>query len=165
MTLKETHFGDAPSTLEESLCMQHVAPVAARFRMYIVCPFIEETAGPPRKARHNVAVVIGRDGKVVKSIAGHDAYRKSFPVLYGGVDEFGEKGITPSQIGVQAWDLDFGRISVLICFDVSIASPAGRSPESDTSRVCVGELPRAVARCIGPRSRDRDLAEHHERRL
>ena len=99
--------------------MQHVAPVAARHRMYVVCPFILKNIEGAQTQRYNVAVVIGRDGKLVQTIAGHDSYHKSFPVLYGGVQSFGEKGIMPSQIGVQAWDLDFGRISILICFDVN----------------------------------------------
>jgi predicted amidohydrolase len=68
---------------------------------------------------YNSAVVIGRDGKPVPSLAGHRSYHKSFPVLYGRPGTYGEAGVAPSQIGTQAWDLDFGRIAVLICFDIN----------------------------------------------
>lgn len=37
------------------------------------------------------------------------------PPLLGG----GEPGVTPGLEGVQAWELDFGRVAILICMDVN----------------------------------------------
>jgi hypothetical protein len=37
------------------------------------------------------------------------------PVVLGG----GEPGVTPGAAGVEAWDLDFGRVSILTCMDVN----------------------------------------------
>ena len=68
---------------------------------------------------YNSVVVIGRDGRLVPSLANYTSYRKMFPVLWGKQRSWGERGMRPSEIGVQAWDLDFGRIAVLTCFDVN----------------------------------------------
>ena len=71
--------------------------------------------------RWNSAVLINRQGSVVGT------YHKVFPV-YGcphpGTCEQanGEQGITPGWDGVGAFELDFGRVSMLICFDINVRS-------------------------------------------
>ena len=71
--------------------------------------------------RWNSAVLLNRQGSVVGT------YHKVFPV-YGcphpGTCEQanGEQGITPGWDGVGAFDLDFGRVSMLICFDINVRS-------------------------------------------
>jgi len=78
-----------------------VSAMAAKHRMYVVCP-IRETAG---EELYNTAVLIGRHGEVVGQ------YRKVF-VFWG-------EGLLPSRDGVKAFDTDFGRISILTCFDLN----------------------------------------------
>ena len=80
-----------------------VAELARKHRMYVICP-LREQAG---QEQYNTAVLIGRDGKV----AGR--YRKVF--VYWG------EGLVPSREGVKAFDTDFGRISILTCFDLNFA--------------------------------------------
>ena len=70
--------------------------------MYVICPLYERA----EEGVHNTAVVLGRDGAVVGK------YRKRHPTL----PEL-EIGVRPGQeAGVL--DLDFGRIGLMICFDV-----------------------------------------------
>ena len=80
-----------------------VAKLAKQYNMYVVCP-IREQAG---KEQFNTAVLIDRKGKV----AGF--YRKVF--VY-----WGEK-LHCSRDGVKAFDIDFGRIGILTCFDLNFA--------------------------------------------
>lgn len=79
-----------------------VAALARMHRMYVICPIREmNTDG----RQYNTAVLIDRKGE----IAGY--YRKVF--VYWG------EGVHLSEEGVKAFDTDFGRISILICFDAN----------------------------------------------
>ena len=78
-----------------------VVKLARQYNMYIICP-IREQAGDKQ---YNTAVLIDRKGKV----AGY--YRKIF-VFWG-------EGLHLSTEGVKAFDTDFGRISILTCFDLN----------------------------------------------
>ena len=80
---------------------QAVAKLAKQYHMYVICP-IREQAG---KEQYNTAVLIDRKGEV----AGY--YRKVF--VYWG------EGLHCSREGVKAFDTDFGRISILTCFDIN----------------------------------------------
>ncbi len=80
-----------------------VAKLARKYNMYVICP-IREQAGDEQ---YNTAVLIDRKGKV----AGY--YRKVF-VFWG-------EGLHVSREGVKAFDTDFGRISILTCFDLNYA--------------------------------------------
>ena len=78
-----------------------VAKLAEKYNMYVICP-IREQAGD---RQYNTAVLVDRKGK----IAGY--YRKIF-VFWG-------EGLHVSTEGVKVFDTDFGRISILTCFDLN----------------------------------------------
>jgi predicted amidohydrolase len=78
-----------------------VAKLAEKYNMYVICP-IREQAGDKQ---YNTAVLIDRKGE----IAGY--YRKIF-VFWG-------EGLHLSTEGVKVFDTDFGRISILTCFDLN----------------------------------------------
>ncbi len=78
-----------------------VAELARKYNMYVVCP-IREQAG---ERQYNTAVLIDRKGR----IAGY--YRKVF-VFWG-------EGLHCSTEGVKVFETDFGRISILTCFDLN----------------------------------------------
>ncbi len=78
-----------------------VAKLAKQYNMYVICP-IREQAG---EKQYNTAVLIDRKGQ----IAGY--YRKIF-VFWG-------EGLNVSAEGVKVFDTDFGRISILTCFDLN----------------------------------------------
>jgi len=80
-----------------------VAKLAKQYNMYVICP-IREQAG---QEEYNTAVLIDRKGKV----AGY--YRKVF-VFWG-------EGVHCSTEGVKAFETDFGKISILTCFDLNFA--------------------------------------------
>ncbi|MCY3018222.1 MAG: carbon-nitrogen hydrolase family protein [Planctomycetota bacterium] len=80
-----------------------VAEVAKKHSMWVICP-IRELAG---NEQYNTAVLLDRQGKV----AGY--YRKVF-VFWG-------EGANVSTEGVKVFDTDFGRISILTCFDLNYA--------------------------------------------
>ena len=80
-----------------------VAELAAKYGMYVICPIREQTDSH----QYNTAVLIDRQGR----IAGR--YRKVF--VYWG------EGLHASREGVKAFDTDFGRISILTCFDLNFA--------------------------------------------
>jgi hypothetical protein len=80
-----------------------VARLAKKHHMYIICP-IREQAGDKQ---YNTAVLIDREGNVM------GRYRKVF--VYWG------EGLHVSTEGVKAFDCDFGRISILTCFDLNFA--------------------------------------------
>ncbi|MBP7936161.1 MAG: carbon-nitrogen hydrolase family protein [Phycisphaerae bacterium] len=81
-----------------------VAELARKHQMYVICP-IREQAEQGRQ--YNTAVLIDRQGRV----AGY--YRKVF-VFWG-------EGLNLSEEGVKVFDTDFGRISILTCFDANFA--------------------------------------------
>lgn len=78
-----------------------IAKLAKQYNMYVVCP-IREQAGD---RQYNTAVLIDRKGEV----AGY--YRKVF-VFWG-------EGLHLSTEGVKVFETDFGRISILTCFDLN----------------------------------------------
>jgi hypothetical protein len=78
-----------------------VAKLAEQYNMYVICP-IREQAGDKQ---YNTAVLIDRNGR----LAGY--YRKVF-VFWG-------EGLHCSTEGVKTFDTDFGRISILTCFDLN----------------------------------------------
>jgi hypothetical protein len=80
-----------------------IAKLARQYNMYVICP-IREQAGDKQ---YNTAVLIDRRGEIIGS------YRKVF--VYWG------EGLTPSQDGVKIFDTDFGKISILTCFDINFA--------------------------------------------
>lgn len=85
---------DGPTT-------EAVAKLAQQYNMYVICP-IREQAGDKQ---YNTAILIDRKGEV----AGY--YRKVF-VFWG-------EGLHLSTEGVKAFETDFGRISILTCFDLN----------------------------------------------
>ncbi len=78
-----------------------VAELAKRYNMYVICP-IREQAGDKQ---YNTAVLIDRKGQVC------GCYRKVF-VFWG-------EGLHCSTQGVKVFQTDFGRISILTCFDLN----------------------------------------------
>lgn len=78
-----------------------VAELAKQYNMYVVCPMREQASDK----QYNTAVLIDRKGEV----AGY--YRKVF-VFWG-------EGLNLSTEGVKAFETDFGRISILTCFDLN----------------------------------------------
>lgn len=74
---------------------------------YIICPVYEKRGSE----LYNTAVVIDRKGRIV------GAYDKRHPVTTSfDFTEF-ETGVTPGR-DLKVFDLDFGRIGILICFDI-----------------------------------------------
>jgi hypothetical protein len=66
--------------------------------------------GQGQYTMYNAAVLVGRAGEVV------GVYRKIFPT-YGSYEE---AGITPAPDAMpQVWVTDFGRVGVLLCFDIN----------------------------------------------
>lgn len=96
-----------------------VAEVARMHRMYVVAPIRELYVHPGSPTREfNTAVLIGRDGTVVGQ------YRKMFPVIgppppRGPLGPAAEAGVTPGMDGVSVFQLDFGRVAILTCFDIN----------------------------------------------
>jgi predicted amidohydrolase len=80
-----------------------VAGLAEQYNMYVICPIREQA----EDRQYNTAVLIDRQGR----IAGY--YRKVF-VFWG-------EGLHCSTEGVKAFETDFGRISILTCFDLNFA--------------------------------------------
>lgn len=78
-----------------------VAELAEQYNMYVICPIREQADD----RQYNTAVLIDRKGK----IAGY--YRKIF-VFWG-------EGLHVSTEGVKVFDTDFGKISILTCFDLN----------------------------------------------
>jgi len=80
-----------------------ISSFAKSHGMYIIFPVVERKGSKV----YNSAVVIGRDGEYIGS------YHKIHPTIW----EI-EAGITPGkEAGI--FDLDFGRIGILICFDLN----------------------------------------------
>jgi len=80
-----------------------IAKLARQYSMYVICPIVEQA----EEKQYNTAVLIDRKGEVV------DSYRKVF--VYWG------EGLTPSEEGIKAFETDFGKISILTCFDLNFA--------------------------------------------
>jgi hypothetical protein len=78
-----------------------VSKLAKQYNMYVICPIREQA----ENKQYNTAVLIDRKGR----LAGY--YRKVF-VFWG-------EGLHCSTEGVKAFETDFGRISILTCFDLN----------------------------------------------
>jgi len=107
--------------------LPHCRQWAREFACYVVCPLVErvgvgssgrssrEEEGGEREAGgvlYNAAVLVDRAGGVV------GIYRKTFPT-YGSYEE---GGIWPSPQELPAvFDTDFGRLGILLCFDVNFS--------------------------------------------
>lgn len=86
-----------------------IAECARRHDCYLVVPmWLREEEEPARYS--NAAVLVGRDGEVV------GIYRKVHPVASLGSDVL-EGGTTPGR-GFPVFDCDFGRVGILICWDM-----------------------------------------------
>lgn len=94
-----------------------IAELARQYNMYVICP-IREQAGD---REYNTAVLLDRKGR----IAGY--YRKVF-VFWG-------EGLHCSTEGVKAFETDFGRISILTCFDLNYPELWQRCDELDAEIV------------------------------
>lgn len=84
-----------------------VAEKAREHSSYIVCPLYTKRS----ERVYNSAVVLDRSGDVV------GVYDKLHPVTSSHDYTVFEEGVTPGS-EVKVFDLDFGRIGVLICFDI-----------------------------------------------
>jgi len=78
-----------------------IAELAKQYHMYVICPIREQSGD----REYNTAVLLDREGR----IAGY--YRKVFVF-------WGEK-VHCSTEGVKVFETDFGRISILTCFDLN----------------------------------------------
>jgi hypothetical protein len=86
---------DGPTT-------QAIGALAKKHAMYVVCP-IREQADDGKQ--YNTAVLLGREGQIV------GYYRKVF-VFWG-------EELCCGRDGVKTFDLDFGRVAMLTCFDAN----------------------------------------------
>lgn len=95
--------------------------VAKKHSFWLVVPMRTLDASSGRMS--NSAVVVNRSGELAHSVAGQLSYDKTYPVLgkpaAGPGETGGESAVVPGSTGVQVWDTDFGRIAVLICFDIN----------------------------------------------
>ena len=80
-----------------------IAKLAKKYNMYVICPICEQAGDK----KYNTAVLIDRQGIVA------EYYRKVF-VFWG-------ENVNLSDEGVKIFDTDFGRISILTCFDLNFA--------------------------------------------
>lgn len=81
---------------------------ARQYGTYIICPLYEKRGD----AVYNSAVVIDRRGQIV------GVYEKRHPVTSSFDFTQFESGVTPGQ-ELKVFDLDFGRIGILLCFDIN----------------------------------------------
>ena len=86
-----------------------VAAVGREFAMHVVLPLIEWRDA----ALHNTAVVLGRDGKAL------GRYDKTHLTQ----EERDRWGVVPGDT-YPVFDLDFGRVGVMICYDGCFPEPA-----------------------------------------
>lgn len=111
VALEEWHncFEAVPGPSSE-MCMAK----AREHSMYVICPVFEQTEG----GVYNTAVLIDRDGEIV------GRYCKLHPTL-GEL----EVGILPGH-EAPVFETDFGRIGVMICFDLFYPEVAARLAEA-----------------------------------
>lgn len=99
--LPEEFAGTSAAEPLDGPIVKAVSAVAKKYSMYVVCPIREQSG----QEQYNTSVLLGRDGQVVGS------YRKVF-VFWG-------EGLVPSREGVKVFETDFGRITILTCFDLN----------------------------------------------
>jgi len=126
--LPESFSGLVPERANAGTRMvAHISRIAAKHGMYVVCPIKEVEIEQGEAAVYNTALVLDRRGQIVGK------YRKRFafwgfpedPAGYGG----GTSGAAARARGDASdaaacppppvFDTDFGRIGVLICFDIN----------------------------------------------
>jgi len=100
--LPEAFAGDAAEEIPGPTT-KSIGELAKKHRMYVICPICEKAADG---RKYNTAVLLDRQGNP----AGY--YRKVFVF-------WSEKGCSLSDEGVKTFDTDFGRISMLTCFDAN----------------------------------------------
>lgn len=83
-----------------------IGEYAKKYNTYIIFSMNERVTEPSGEAVYNTGVVIGRDGKVCGK------YRKTHLPLTEA-----ESGTSPGNTGLNVFDLDFGRIGIIICYD------------------------------------------------
>lgn len=83
------------------------AEIARRYSTYIICPLLELRGGKV----YNVAVLLDRRGQIV------GMYEKVHPVTTTADYTLLEYGVTPG-LEPKVFQTDFGRIGILICFDI-----------------------------------------------
>jgi predicted amidohydrolase len=83
------------------------AEFARRYETYIICPVWERRHGRV----YNSAVLLDRQGRIAGT------YDKLHPVT-SNTSPLLEKGVTPGN-ELKVFDTDFGRIGILICFDIN----------------------------------------------
>jgi predicted amidohydrolase len=81
--------------------------LARRYGTYIICPVLERRAGQI----YNAAILLDRQGQIAGT------YDKLHPVT-SDTSSLLEKGVTPGS-ELKVFDTDFGRIGILICFDIN----------------------------------------------
>ena len=105
--------------------IEQVAALARQYKMNVVAPIREKRGAEIL----NTAVVLNRSGAVI------GRYSKMFPV-FGPPDTLGkgsrETQVNPSEHGVVAVDMDFGRIALAICFDINFAEVFHQAAALDT---------------------------------
>ncbi len=107
--LPSARLGKVPADIAEpvpgpttDLCAQR----AKQHECYIVCPLVTKRDG----AYYNSAVILDRSGEVA------GIYDKVHPVTHTHDYTVMEDGTTPGS-KAKVFDLDFGRVAILICFD------------------------------------------------
>jgi predicted amidohydrolase len=111
----------SPAELAESIPGPSSEMVSARARKHnanIICPLMEKRGD----VLYNVAAVIDRKGQIVGT------YEKLHPVTTTPEFTEFEGGVTPGK-EPKVFDLDFGRIGILICFDILWAADFARLAE------------------------------------
>ncbi|MBS7648080.1 MAG: carbon-nitrogen hydrolase family protein [Candidatus Bathyarchaeia archaeon] len=87
--------------------IENIARKAREYSSYIICPLYTKREGKI----WNSAVIIDRSGEIC------GIYDKIHPVTSSSDYTVFEGGVTPGS-KIQAFDLDFGRIGIQICFDI-----------------------------------------------
>ncbi|NSW55115.1 MAG: carbon-nitrogen hydrolase family protein [Armatimonadetes bacterium] len=98
--------GAAFATAEPLL--SRIAEICARWEMFAIAPLVHESDGP-----RNSAFVVGRDGSV---LGRYDKVHLTKP-------EAEALGLVPGD-GFPVFELDFGVIGVMLCYDLCFPEPA-----------------------------------------
>ena len=103
-----------------------VRQAAKKYNINVI--FTLDEIRQPTGKKYNTAVVIDRQGALagtyskIMPVFGNAS--QTVPLRPGGADNAEvdpPSSITPSSEGVRVFDLDFGRVAVLICFDINFA--------------------------------------------
>jgi len=99
-----------------------LAAKARQHRMYIIASYWRKD--PQGRGRYNSAVLLNREGKLV------GYYDKVFPTIYEM-----EGGVVPGSKAT-VFDTDFGRIGVMICFDLNFPELAAEYKKQGVELLC-----------------------------